>query len=136
MDLKAEDKCLIILALRAKFMSLEPSIADYHRWFKRIFNHSLCYNAVRNRLRKLEQHGLLRSELVKGVARNDLVDSKGEVKLSRHTRVYKKVYAINVKSKVLKRLINALESFSRKLFKKGLSKVFSDDETLKSLARW
>ncbi|MGQ9469923.1 MAG: hypothetical protein ACUVTD_08950 [Nitrososphaerales archaeon] len=93
----------------------------------------MCYNAVRNRLRKLEEKGFLKSELVRDFVKNDLVDSKGNVKLRRHTRVYKKIYAINVRNEVLKRLILALKELSRKLFKKGLDEVLCDDELVKSL---
>lgn len=68
--LTRRDKLLILLALRAKFRGLEPSIGDYHRDLGRVFDYNLCYNAVRNRLRRLEDQGFLRSELVKGFARN------------------------------------------------------------------
>ncbi|MGQ9469713.1 MAG: hypothetical protein ACUVTD_07860 [Nitrososphaerales archaeon] len=84
-------------------------------------------------MRKLEENNFLKSELVRDFARNDLIDSKGNVKLRRHTRVYKRVYAINVRNEVLKRLILALKELSRKLFKKGLNEVVCNDGLLKSL---
>jgi len=93
--LNSVDKSLIILALRAKFRGLKPSISDYHRDPKGIFGYELCYSAVRNRLKKLEQLGLLRSMLVRGLVRNDLVDSKGIVKLKRYTKVFKRIYYPN-----------------------------------------
>ncbi|MEM1661192.1 MAG: hypothetical protein QXR17_08675 [Candidatus Bathyarchaeia archaeon] len=132
--LDKKNKLLILLALRAKFRGLEPSISDYHRELSKIFNQDLCYNAVRKRLCKLEGQGFLKSDLVKGFVRNDLVDSKGEVKLKRQTRVFKKVYAINDECKALKQFIKTLKSLSKELFKKSLSQVFCNDELLKSLA--
>ena len=87
-ELKDVNRFLFILALRAKFRGLKPSISDYHRDLKGIFGYELCYSAVRKRLRKLEQLDILRSNLVKGFVRNDLVDSKGEIKLRRHTKVF------------------------------------------------
>jgi hypothetical protein len=127
------DRILVLLALRAKLRGLEPSISDYHRDIKKVFNYSLCYGAVRNHLRGLEEQGFLKSELVKGLVKNDLVDSKGIVKLRRHTRVYKKVYSINEESKDLKQLIKDLKA-SSKLFNKKLHQIFCNDELLNSLA--
>lgn len=95
------DKLLILLALRAKLREIKPSIADHHRQLKRIFDYSLCYDAVRNRLKRLEEQGFLRSEIIRDFVKNDLADSKG-VKVKRFTKVYKKVYAINVRNEVFK----------------------------------
>ena len=131
--LNSVDKSLILLALKAKFRGLKPSISDYHRDLKKIFNCSLCYSAVRNRLRRLEQLGLLRSELVKGLARNDLVDSKGEIKLKRHTREWKRIYCPNDCREEVKRFLRSLMSLAGDLLGK-LSQVLCDDELLKSLA--
>ncbi|MEM2914617.1 MAG: hypothetical protein QXH91_04370 [Candidatus Bathyarchaeia archaeon] len=103
---------MILLASRAKFRGLEPSISGYHKDLKRIFSQDLCYNTVRKRLSKLEGQGLLKSELVKGFAKNDLVNSKGEVKLERQTRVFKKVYAINDESKAMRKFVKMLKSLS------------------------
>lgn len=62
------------------------------------------------------------------------MDSKGIVKLRRSTRVYKKVYAVNVRSRFLKRLIHVFRDVAKRLFKKELAQVFCDDELMKSLA--
>ena len=128
------DKLLILLALRAKLRGLKPSISDYHRELKRIFNQELCYNAIRKRLSRLEEQGFLKSELIKGFVSNDLKDSKGNVKLKRQTRVFKKVYAINEENDALRKFVKSLKSLSKELFKKNLSQVFCNDELLKSLA--
>ncbi|MEM0049409.1 MAG: hypothetical protein QXW39_02590 [Candidatus Bathyarchaeia archaeon] len=105
------DKLLILLALRAKLRGLEPSISDYHKELNRIFNYELCYNALKKRLGRLEEQGFLKSELVKGFARNDLVDSKGEVRLRRSTKVFKKVYTVNDECKALKQFVKMLKNF-------------------------
>lgn len=128
------DKLLILVALRAKLKGLEPSISDYHRELNKIFGQGLCYNAVRKRLSKLEGQGLLKSELIKGLARNDLMDSKGEIKLRRSTKVFKKVYTLNNESNALRKFIRSLKSLCKELFKKNLSQVFCNDELIKSLA--
>jgi len=132
-EMNRRDRLLILLALRAKFKCLEPSIADYHRDFNRMFDEGLCYHTVRNRLRKLEGLGILKSELVRGFARNDLVDSRGVVKLARFSKVYKKVYSVNEESRILKQFIKGLKELSKQLFGKGLSKVLCNDEFFKSL---
>lgn len=90
------DKLLILLALRAKLRELKPSITDYHRSLKTIFSYDLGYNAVRNRLKRLEDQDFLRSRIIRDFVKNDLADSEG-VKLRRFTKVYKKIYAINVR---------------------------------------
>ena len=76
----------------------------------------------------------MKSELVKEFVRNDLIDSKGEVKLRRSTRVFKKVYAVNSESETLKKFVKSLKGFSKELFKKSLSQVFCNDELVRSLA--
>ncbi|MEM1643466.1 MAG: hypothetical protein QXO91_00685 [Desulfurococcaceae archaeon] len=120
--LDKKNKLLILLALRAKFKGLEPSISDYHRELSKIFNQDLCYNAVRKRLCKLEGQGFLKSDLVKGFAKNDLVDSKGEVKLKRSTRVFKKVYAVNDKNKLLRKFVETLKTFLKNCSKRTFPK--------------
>lgn len=106
------NKLLILLALRAKLRGLELSISDYQRELSKIFSQELCYNAVRKRLSKLEEQGFLKSDLIKGFVKNDLVNSKGEVKLERQTRVFKKVYAINDESKAMRKFVKMLKSLS------------------------
>lgn len=96
------DKLLILLALRAKLRELKPSIANCHRSLKTIFSCDLGYNAVRNRLKGLEEQGFLKSKMIRDFVKNDLADSEG-VKLKRFTKVYKKIYAINVER--LKRIL-------------------------------
>lgn len=131
--LNLRDKPFILLALRAKFRGLEPSISDYHRDLKRVFNQELCYSAVRKRLSNLEEKGFLKSDLIKEVVSNNLVDSKGEIKLRRFTKVFKKVYVVNDESRALKQFIKILKGLSRELFKKNLSQLFCNDDLLKSL---
>jgi DNA-binding Lrp family transcriptional regulator len=130
-ELSRVDRLLILLALRSKFRGLESSISDYHRDLKRIFDFDLCYGAVRNRLRKLEARGLLKSRLVKGFVSNDLVDSGG-VKLSRHTKVFKRIYCPSDCSEEVKRFLRSLRAIAKSLGKKP-SQVFYNDEVLKSL---
>lgn len=132
-NLECKTDKLLILALRAKLRELKPSIADYQRSLREVFSKDLCYHAVRNRLRKLEEQGFLKSKLIKDFVSNDLIDSEG-IKLKRFTKVYKRVYAINVRNEVLKRLILALKELSKKLFKKELSEALCNNELLKSLA--
>ncbi|MEM3590858.1 MAG: hypothetical protein QW702_01995 [Candidatus Bathyarchaeia archaeon] len=62
--------------------------------------------------------------MIKGVVSNNLVDSKGEIKLRRFTKVFKKVYVINDESRALKQFIKILKGLSRGLFKKNLSQRF------------
>jgi DNA-binding Lrp family transcriptional regulator len=119
---------LILLALRAKFRGLESSISDYHRDLKRIFDFDLCYGAVRNRLKKLEARELLKSRLVKGFVSNDLVDSSG-VKLSRHTKVFKRIYCPSDCREEVKRFLRSLKAIAKSLGKKP-SQVFYNDEVL------
>ena len=124
------DRLLVLLAFRADFQGLEPSIADYHRLLGRLFNHRVAYDTVRKRLRKLENCGVLRSRLKLAVVDNSLVDADGTVKLERRAKVYKRVYALNQKSKLLRRIIRFLEDASRRVCKKELSETFSDDELI------
>ncbi|MEM2751125.1 MAG: hypothetical protein QXH53_05625, partial [Nitrososphaerales archaeon] len=86
------------------------------------------------KLSELEKQGLLKSELIKGFAKNDLVDSKGEVKLMRFTKVFKKVYTLNDESKAIRKFVKSLKSLSKELFKKNLSQVLCNDELMESLA--
>jgi len=127
------DKYLVLLALRASFRGLVPSIADYQRGLAKIFNLVLCYGSVRNRLKKLEQLNLLESELVKGIVKNSLVDSKARVRLERFTLIYKRVYMPNQESRVLKEFVRNLASFSRIFMNKSLPKILCDDESLAKL---
>lgn len=72
--------------------------------------------------------------MIKGFAKNDLVDSKGEVKLMRFTKVFKKVYTLNDESKAIRKFVKSLKSLSKELFKKNLSQVLCNDELMESLA--
>jgi hypothetical protein len=130
-ELSRIDRLLILLALRSKFRGLESSISDYHRDLKRIFDFDLCYGAVRNRLKKLEARELLRSRLVRGFVSNDLVDSRG-VKLSRHTKVFKRIYCPSDCREEVKKFLRSLKAIAKSLGKKP-SQVFYNDEVLKSL---
>jgi len=125
---------LLLVALRSRVRGFELGIADYHRALSLLFNRELSYGTVWRNLRKLESTGILRSDLVRSIVRNDLVDSRGVIKVRRFTRVYKRVYELNCESKLARRFIGWMAWIARKVFKTRLETIVSNRKLINTLS--
>ena len=129
------DRLLILSALHAELQGVKRSISDYYRDLTNRLGLNIKYAAVRRHLKRLEKFGMLKGKLVRATVRNDLTDEKGNVRVKRHTKVYVKVYGLKNKSKLLKRIIMALEEFCDRNFEKKLKDVLLDVDMTDALVR-
>ena len=124
----------VLTVLWAEKAGVRAGIADVCRLMAEVLGFRRRYRTVARRLRRLEERGILRSDLVEGYADNSLVDAKGAVKVHRLSRVYRRVYTPNERSEEFRRLIGFLKAVCKEHLGVELEEALADSFLLTSLA--
>ncbi len=126
---------LVLLASRCKFKDVKgDGIADYHRGLRWLFDHRISCGQSREQLERPANHGVFGKALVWAAVKNDIVDSRGQAKVDRTTRVYKRTCPPNPKNKVFKEMVERLCRISKEALGKDLAQAFSNDREIGRLS--